>query len=262
MQPAETTLARAADVADTGAKRRTGLLKHTRLEAGRRAVDRALRIRPYLFHEISDRPGLPGQETEGAEGQAQRARVAAFGMPAGAFGVWSCRPGRSRRPARRWATKSKFRSWADDGKNAPGGDAGGAGRFVHARDARGAGAGCARGQHHGVGPAGPQCRRCRRRRLPVEGAARQDARPNRRTSPPGWNWPRLTGSAAIAEVALEICRLAAERFPASGEARLALARALRDMNRRQEAVGLPDGVPADPSARRAGLLLLAGHSAR
>lgn len=29
-----TTLARAADVADTGAKRRTGLLKHTRLEAG------------------------------------------------------------------------------------------------------------------------------------------------------------------------------------------------------------------------------------
>ena len=39
-----------------------------------------------------------------------------------------------------------------------------------------------------------------------------------------------------ADVALEICRLAAERFPQSGEARLALVRALRDTGRQQEAV--------------------------
>jgi Flp pilus assembly protein TadD len=38
------------------------------------------------------------------------------------------------------------------------------------------------------------------------------------------------------EVALEICRLAAARFPESGEVELALVRCLRDMNRRQEAI--------------------------
>jgi Flp pilus assembly protein TadD len=38
------------------------------------------------------------------------------------------------------------------------------------------------------------------------------------------------------DVALEICRLAAERFPESGEVELALVRALRDMNRRPEAI--------------------------
>jgi len=39
------------------------------------------------------------------------------------------------------------------------------------------------------------------------------------------------------DVALEICRLAAARFPESGEAELALVRALRAMNRRNEAIG-------------------------
>jgi Flp pilus assembly protein TadD len=43
------------------------------------------------------------------------------------------------------------------------------------------------------------------------------------------------------DVALEICRLAAARFPESGEAQLALVRALRDMNRRAEAI---DGLTA------------------
>jgi Flp pilus assembly protein TadD len=43
------------------------------------------------------------------------------------------------------------------------------------------------------------------------------------------------------DVALEICRLAAARFPESGAAQLALVRALRDMNRRSEAV---DGLVA------------------
>jgi Flp pilus assembly protein TadD len=38
------------------------------------------------------------------------------------------------------------------------------------------------------------------------------------------------------DVALEVCRLAAARFPESGEAQLALVRALRDMNRRTEAI--------------------------
>jgi len=38
------------------------------------------------------------------------------------------------------------------------------------------------------------------------------------------------------DVALEIARLAASRFPESGEAQLALVRALRDMNRRTEAI--------------------------
>jgi Flp pilus assembly protein TadD len=43
------------------------------------------------------------------------------------------------------------------------------------------------------------------------------------------------------EVALEICRLAAERFPESGEVRLALTRSLRETNRRAEAI---DGLEA------------------
>ncbi len=38
------------------------------------------------------------------------------------------------------------------------------------------------------------------------------------------------------DVALEICRLAAERFPESGEVRLALTRTLRDTGRRAEAI--------------------------
>lgn len=44
-------------------------------------------------------------------------------------------------------------------------------------------------------------------------------------------------SRGYTDVALEICRLAAERFPDSGEARLALVRTLRDSNRREEAAG-------------------------
>lgn len=43
------------------------------------------------------------------------------------------------------------------------------------------------------------------------------------------------------DVALEICRLAAERFPESGEVELALVRALRDMNRRPEAIASLEG---------------------
>jgi len=42
------------------------------------------------------------------------------------------------------------------------------------------------------------------------------------------------------DVALEICRLAAARFPESGGAELALVRALRDMNRRPEAIASLD----------------------
>jgi tetratricopeptide (TPR) repeat protein len=43
------------------------------------------------------------------------------------------------------------------------------------------------------------------------------------------------------DVALEVCRLAAARFPDSGPLQLALVRSLREMNRRQEAV---DGLEA------------------
>jgi Flp pilus assembly protein TadD len=52
--------------------------------------------------------------------------------------------------------------------------------------------------------------------------------------------PRLELAAAYRErgypdIALEMCRLAAARFPESGEVQLALARSLRDLNRRTEA---------------------------
>ena len=60
------------------------------------------------------------------------------------------------------------------------------------------------------------------------------------------------------EVALEICRLAAERFPESVEAQLALVRALYEMKRPQEAIAALEAHP-----RQIGrLLLLAGDSAR
>src|SRR5437764_712102 len=45
------------------------------------------------------------------------------------------------------------------------------------------------------------------------------------------------------EVALEICRLAAERFPNSGEVQLALVRSLYDMKRYQEAIGVLEAHP-------------------
>jgi tetratricopeptide (TPR) repeat protein len=49
------------------------------------------------------------------------------------------------------------------------------------------------------------------------------------------------------EVALEICRLAAERFPESGPVRLALTRALRGTNRRAEAIdGLENFLKTHP----------------
>ena len=49
------------------------------------------------------------------------------------------------------------------------------------------------------------------------------------------------------DVALEVCRLATARFPESGEAQLALVRALRDMNRRAEAIdGLVEFLKAHP----------------
>src|SRR5215831_17616756 len=38
------------------------------------------------------------------------------------------------------------------------------------------------------------------------------------------------------EVALEICRLAAARFPESGEVQIGLVRGLRELGRRQEAI--------------------------
>jgi Flp pilus assembly protein TadD len=51
------------------------------------------------------------------------------------------------------------------------------------------------------------------------------------------------------EVALEMCRLTAARFPESGEAQLALVRALHDMHRREEAVaGLEAFLKAHPQA--------------
>jgi Flp pilus assembly protein TadD len=51
------------------------------------------------------------------------------------------------------------------------------------------------------------------------------------------------------DVALEVSRLAAARFPESGEAQLALVRALRDMNRRTEAIdGLVAFLKAHPQA--------------
>ncbi|HYW43915.1 MAG TPA: tetratricopeptide repeat protein [Bryobacteraceae bacterium] len=51
------------------------------------------------------------------------------------------------------------------------------------------------------------------------------------------------------DVALEICRLAAARFPESGEVQLALAGALRDSNRRNEAIsGLEAFLQAHPQA--------------
>ncbi len=64
------------------------------------------------------------------------------------------------------------------------------------------------------------------------------------------------------DVALEVCRLAAARFPESGEAQLALVRALRDMNRRAEAIDGLVGVSEGPPADRPRVFFLAGHSAR
>lgn len=49
------------------------------------------------------------------------------------------------------------------------------------------------------------------------------------------------------DVALEVCRLASARFPDSGPVELALARALREMNRQQEAIdGLESFLKAHP----------------
>jgi tetratricopeptide (TPR) repeat protein len=49
------------------------------------------------------------------------------------------------------------------------------------------------------------------------------------------------------DVALEMCRLAAQRFPDSGDVQLALVRALRDLNRRADAIaGLEAWVAAHP----------------
>ena len=49
------------------------------------------------------------------------------------------------------------------------------------------------------------------------------------------------------DVALEICRLAAARFPASGEVQIALVRALHDLNQRNEAIsGLEAFLQAHP----------------
>jgi tetratricopeptide (TPR) repeat protein len=49
------------------------------------------------------------------------------------------------------------------------------------------------------------------------------------------------------DVALEMCRLAAQRFPDSGDVQLALVRALRDLNRRSDAItGLDAWVAAHP----------------
>jgi tetratricopeptide (TPR) repeat protein len=42
------------------------------------------------------------------------------------------------------------------------------------------------------------------------------------------------------DIALEMCRLAAERFPQSGDAQLALVRSLRDLNHRSEAISSLD----------------------
>lgn len=51
------------------------------------------------------------------------------------------------------------------------------------------------------------------------------------------------------DVALEICRLAASRFPASGEVELALVRSLRDLNQRNEAIaGLNAFLEAHPQS--------------
>jgi len=51
------------------------------------------------------------------------------------------------------------------------------------------------------------------------------------------------------DVALEICRLAAQRFPQSGEIQLALVRALRDLNHRPEAIaGLEAFLNAHPQS--------------
>jgi thioredoxin-like negative regulator of GroEL len=55
------------------------------------------------------------------------------------------------------------------------------------------------------------------------------------------------------DVALEVARLAAARFPESGEAQLALVRALREMNRRPEAIdGLVAFLKAHPQGPRTG----------
>jgi Flp pilus assembly protein TadD len=60
------------------------------------------------------------------------------------------------------------------------------------------------------------------------------------------------------DVALEICRLAAERFPESGEVELALVRALRDMNRRPEAMASLDAFLKAHSQKSAAFYSWAG----
>src|SRR5262249_53358782 len=53
------------------------------------------------------------------------------------------------------------------------------------------------------------------------------------------------------DIALEMSRLAAQRFPDSGEVQLALVRALRDLNRRSDAiVGLEAFLTAHPKNPR------------
>jgi len=66
--------------------------------------------------------------------------------------------------------------------------------------------------------------------------------------------PRLQLAAAYRDrgypdIALEMCRLAAARFPQSGEVQLALVRALRDLNQRPEAIaGLEAFLQAHPQS--------------
>ena len=61
------------------------------------------------------------------------------------------------------------------------------------------------------------------------------------------------------DVALEICRLAAARFPESGDVQLALVRELRELNQPADAVAGLQAFLKRVSAERRGILLLAGH---
>jgi hypothetical protein len=81
-----TVLAEAAEIADTSAKRRTGLLKHDRLDSGQGLVDRPLRIGAQLLHEVRNRFGLPEPESEGTQGPQPHGALAHVSLSDCPFG--------------------------------------------------------------------------------------------------------------------------------------------------------------------------------
>ena len=83
----------------------------------------------------------------------------------------------------------------------------------------------------------------------LESAARSGSPPSRTIFAVRLELAKAYRERGYPEVALEICRLAAARFPESGEAQLALVRALCEMKRPQEAIAALEAHPRAHSRR-------------